>query len=213
MSKVAVIISGCGHLDGAEIRESVLTLLYLDQNNIDFDIYAPNQAQHHVINHLNGTEMATSRNVLEEAARIARGRIAPLANLDPSKYAGVVMPGGYGAAKNLSGIAFGQPQVIADLVKVLTEFNAQNKPIAAICIAPAVLASALKKGTVTIGTDTGTAAAINSFGATHQNCQVTEICVDEANKLITTPAYMFDAKISDVATGIEKLIKKFASML
>lgn len=214
MSKnIAIILAGCGYLDGAEIRESVLTLLALDTEGARYDIFAPDRDQHHVINHLSGDEVKESRNVLVESARIARGKIQDLNELDSSKYDALILPGGFGAAKNLSDFAFkgSNGEVSSDVAKTIKDFNSTNKTIGAICISPALLALALgdKKPNITIGNDEATASELQKLGAIHANTAPNEIIVDETNKLVTTAAYMFDdAPLNDIFTGIHSLVKK-----
>jgi enhancing lycopene biosynthesis protein 2 len=207
--RVAVILSGCGYLDGSEIQEAVLALLALDRAGAKVQCAAPDKPQHHVLDHRTGTPMPDSRNVLVEAARIARGNIVPLATIRAVDFDAVFLPGGYGAAKNLSTLAFDGPSATVDpeLVRVLREFRAANKPIGAVCIAPAVLVAALHEGEVTIGDDAGTAAAIVAMGGSHAACPVTELHVDRARRIVTAPAYMYgDARISAVAAGIDKAV-------
>ena len=214
MSKnIAIILAGCGYLDGAEIRESVLTLLALDTEGARYDIFAPDRDQHHVINHLSGEEVKESRNVLMESARIARGKIHDLKELDSSKYDALILPGGFGAAKNLSDFAFkgSDGKVSSDVAKTIKDFNSTNKTIGAICISPALLALTLgdKKPNITIGNDEATASELQKLGAVHANTAPNEIIVDETNKLVTTAAYMFDdAPLNDIFTGIHSLVKK-----
>lgn len=206
---VCVILSGCGVFDGAEIHESVVTLLALARAGATYRCAAPDKPQMHVINHLEGkVAEGESRNVLVEAARIARGAISPLSEIRAADYDAVFLPGGFGAAKNLSDFAVNGAGGAADpeLVRVLKEFRAARKPIGAVCIAPAVLVLALGEGEVTIGSDEGTAAAIAASGGTHVSCPVTEMHVDEARKLVTAPAYMVDTSIDQVAEGIEKAV-------
>ncbi len=216
--KVAVILSGCGFLDGAEIRESVLTLLALDKQDAEVKIFAPNTNQHHTINHLDSSEVQAQRNILEEAARIARGEIQPLSELEADRFDALVIPGGFGVAKNLSTLAFkgASGEINTEFAATLRSFYNQKKPIGAICIAPAVICLELgKEGIeVTIGNDSGTAEAIHTLGAKHIDCNVDEIHVDEKHRIVSTPAYMYgDAKISGVAVGIEKCIAKVLEML
>jgi len=216
--KVAVILSGCGYLDGAEIRESVLSLLSLDRLGAEVSIFAPDEDQYHTVNHLDTTEVEGRRNILEESARIARGQIRALTKLDPNEFSALVLPGGFGVAKNLSSLAFDGPQgkINPDLAKVLRSFYEAKKPIGAICIAPAVICLELGREAieVTIGNDAGTAEVITSLGAKHVNHNVDEIHVDEKHRIVSTPAYMYgDANISAVATGIEKCIAKVFEML
>lgn len=213
MKYVAVILSGCGFLDGAEIRESVLTLLALDSEGVQYKIFAPNKEQHHVVNHLKGEEVAgQSRNVLEEAARIARGEISDVEHLNPQDFDALVIPGGFGVAKNLCSFAFEGSAASVDeqVVDKIKGFKAANKPIGAVCIAPALVALAVGEHnpTLTIGEDEGTAGELVKLGAKHQNCATKECVVDEAHKIVTTPAYMDGgANLADVYAGISKLVK------
>ena len=209
--KVAVILSGSGVYDGAEIQESVITLLRLDQRGAQVQCFAPNIAQLHVINHLTGEEMPESRNVLVESARIARGNVKDIRDADVEDFDALIVPGGFGAAKNLSNFAIEgagctvQPEVLA-----LTEaFAEAGKPVGLICISPALAAKIYGPGvTCTIGNDADTAAAMNKMGATHEECAVTEIVEDKARKLVTTPAYMLAQTISEAASGINKLVDR-----
>ena len=209
--KVAVILSGSGVYDGAEIQESVITLLRLDQRGAQVQCFAPNIAQLHVINHLTGEEMPESRNVLVESARIARGNVKDLRDADVEDFDALIVPGGFGAAKNLSNFAIEgagctvQPEVLA----LAEAFAEAGKPVGLICISPALAAKIYGPGvTCTIGNDADTAAAMNKMGATHEECTVTEIVEDKARKLVTTPAYMLAQTISEAASGINKLVDR-----
>ncbi|AWM94980.1 isoprenoid biosynthesis protein ElbB [Pseudomonas sp. 31-12] len=209
--KIAVILSGCGVYDGAEIHESVITLLRLDQRGAEVQCFAPNISQLHVINHLTGDEMPESRNVLVESARIARGDIKDIREASVEDFDALIVPGGFGAAKNLSNFAIEgagctvQPDVLA-----LTEaFAEAGKPVGLICISPALAAKIYGPGvTCTIGNDADTAAAMNKMGATHQECAVSDIVEDKARKLVCTPAYMLAQSISEAASGINKLVDR-----
>ncbi|MBC3364902.1 isoprenoid biosynthesis glyoxalase ElbB [Pseudomonas sp. SWRI92] len=209
--KVAVILSGCGVYDGAEIHESVITLLRLDQRGAQVQCFAPNIAQLHVINHLTGEEMPESRNVLVESARIARGNVKDLREARVEDFDALIVPGGFGSAKNLSNFAVEgagcsvQPEVLA-----LTEaFAEAGKPVGLICISPALAAKIYGPGvTCTIGTDADTAAAVTKMGGTHEECLVTDIVEDTARKLVSTPAYMLAQNISEAASGINKLVDR-----
>jgi enhancing lycopene biosynthesis protein 2 len=216
MTNVAVILAGCGHLDGAEIREAVLSLLYLSEAGAKVEIFAPNIIQHHTINHLTGEESEEGRNVLVEAARIARGEIKPLSELNASGFDALVLPGGFGVAKNCSDLAFNgkDAQVLPEYAKAINAFHNAGKPIAAICIAPAVLAKVLGAShpTVTIGTDTGTAGVVESFGAKHQTSPTNKAVVDEKNRIATTPAYMHQDSLADVGKGIKQAIEAVLRM-
>ena len=211
---ICVILSGCGFLDGAEIQEAVCSLLYISQNGATYEVVAPNKNQHHVVNHQTGEESKESRNILVESARIARGSVKDLTEVQAEDYDALFLPGGFGAAKNLSTFAFeyANGTIDPDVKRVINAFHNMGKPVGAVCIAPAVLALALGKGKVTIGTDQGTAEALELLGTTHENCPVTKAVVDKENKLVTAPAYMADAAIHEVAAGIEHAVKSVLEM-
>jgi enhancing lycopene biosynthesis protein 2 len=207
--KAAVILSGCGFLDGAEIRESVLALLYLDQLNVAAEIFAPDLA-FDTVDHLTGKPAGERRNVLQEAARIARGHIRPLQECRADGYDLLVLPGGFGVAKNLSNFAAAgaQAQLETEFARVANEFHAQKKPIAAICIAPAALALALKgEGvTLTIGDNKDVAEAIRASGNRHQDCATDRAVIDEAHRIASCSAYMRDDPLGLIARGIEQCV-------
>ncbi|MCJ8204979.1 isoprenoid biosynthesis glyoxalase ElbB [Pseudomonas sp. RGM2987] len=209
--KIAVILSGCGVYDGAEIHESVITLLRLDQRGAQVQCFAPNITQLHVINHLTGEEMPESRNVLVESARIARGDVKDLRDARAEDFDALIVPGGFGSAKNLSNFAVEgagctvQPEVLA----LAEAFAEAGKPVGLICISPALAAKIYGPGVVcTVGTDADTAAAVTKMGGTHEDCAVTDIVEDTARKLVTTPAYMLAKNISEAASGINKLVDR-----
>lgn len=209
---MAVVLSGCGVYDGAEIYETTLVLLALDQAGIHYQCMAPDVDQMHVINHLTGEPVAgETRNVLVEAARLARGEILDLAEANPADYAGAIFPGGFGAAKNLSTFATDGssmtilPQV-TDFVRTLHQ---AGKPVGLVCIAPTMAPLLFGEGTeCTIGDNPDVAAAINAMGGQHITCPVQACHVDEARKVVTTPAYMSAQRISEAAEGIQKLVKE-----
>ena len=211
---ICVLLSGCGVFDGAEIHESVATLLALSKAGSSYQIAAPDKSQHHVIDHHNGVEMNEVRNVRIEAARIARGPVLDINDVDVQDFDALFLPGGFGAAKNFSTFAFegANATVDTDVQRLVQAFHDADKPIGAVCIAPAILALSLNKGLLTIGSDTGTASDLESLGATHQVCPVTEMLIDADNKLVTAPAYMEDASIHEVAEGIEKAVHAVLSM-
>ena len=213
MKNIGVILAGCGYLDGAEIREAVLTLLSIDQHGAKAKIFAPNIDQHHVVNHLSGEETNETRNVLLESARIARGEIQDLENLDMNELDALILPGGFGVAKNLSSLAFdgADAKINEKLNHVLHQALELKKPIGAICISPAVICLGINqaKPTLTIGTDGATANVIETLGGTHEQTQAHEVSIDEKNKIVSTPAYMHgEAPISKICIGIDKCIKK-----
>lgn len=215
MKRVAVVLSGCGVYDGAEITESVLTLLALEESNAVYQCFAPNVDQHHVINHLSGEEVKETRNVLVEAARIARGDIKDLKEAKAKDFDALIFPGGFGAAKNLSNFAFEGEKAsvhpaVAQLVK---DMQAANKPVGFICISPAMIPKLYPKGTeLTIGTEQETAAKINKMGGHHSDCPVTEIVIDKNNKVVSTPAYMLANRIKEAKQGIDKLVQAVIEM-
>ncbi|MBR8535683.1 isoprenoid biosynthesis glyoxalase ElbB [Carboxylicivirga sediminis] len=212
--QVAVILSGCGVYDGAEIHESVLSLLAIAKQGAEYTIFAPDVDQHHVINHLKGEPSNETRNVLVEAARIARGSIKPLSEYAAKNFNALLLPGGFGAAKNLSTVAFDGPNcnVEAETERAVRETHTAGKPIGALCIAPAVIAKILGDVTVTIGQDEGTAQAIEAMGGNHMTTNHGEVIVDEANKIATTPCYMLDANILQIAEGAENVVKAVLEM-
>ncbi len=215
--KIGVLMSGCGVFDGTEIHEAVLTLLALDRAGAEIVCMAPDMNQLHVINHKSQEVMDEKRNVLVESARIARGDIKDLAEVKIADLDALIIPGGFGAAKNLSDFAVKGPDasVHPEVQRILREMILSAKPIGALCIAPATLTKALseKDPEVTIGNDPDTAAAIETMGGRHIACTVDMIHVDQKNKIVTTPAYMLGPTIKDVAVGIEKLVNKVIDMI
>lgn len=214
--KVAVILSGCGVYDGAEIHESVITLLRLSQRGAEAQCFAPNIAQHHVVNHLTGEEMPESRNVLVESARIARGEVKDLREARAEDYDALIVPGGFGAAKNLSDFAINgaQCQVQPDVLALAKAFAEAGKPVGLICIAPAMAAKIYGAGVqCTIGNDADTADALKQMGAEHIDAPVDEIVEDSARKLVTTPAYMLAQSIAEAASGINKLVDRVLELV
>ncbi len=211
----AVILCGCGHRDGSEIHEATLTLWAIHKNGANFQCFAPNIQQHHVLNHLNGEEMAEQRNVLIEAARIARGKVKDLAQFDANAFAGLVIPGGVGAAKNLCTYAFDGPDctVNEDMAQAIQAMHQAGKPIGALCIAPVIVAKVLGKVTVTAGQDAGTAADIITMGGSHAPTQQGEITIDQANKIVTTPCYMLESRVDQIGEGADRLVQAMLSMI
>lgn len=214
--KAAVLLAGCGHLDGAEIREAVFTLLSLDQRGAQFQCVAPNALQHHVIDHRSGQPVpGAQRNILEEASRIARvGQCLDLAEADPAGYDCLLIPGGFGVAKNHCTFAFSGPQaeVRPDVAAFLGAFFAARKPVGAICISPALVALCLAKqgasAQLTLGNGAAIQQAMEALGQRfHGVPDAREVVVDEPLKLVSTPAYMFDeARLSEVWIGIDRCV-------
>lgn len=217
MVRVGVVLSGCGYLDGAEIHEAVLAGYFLEAQGAELAWCAPDVEQLHVVNHLTGAEVrGERRNVLVESARIARGDIVAVDKLKVAAIDALVLPGGYGAAKNLCDFATKGPacSVHPGVESLLRSVHAAGKPIGAICIAPALIARVLgpQGPTLTIGDDATTARALETLGARHQTKGVHEIVIDRALKLVSTPAYMLGPRITDVARGIEELCREVLAM-
>ncbi len=215
--KVGVVLSGCGVYDGAEIHEAVITLLALDRAGAQIICMAPDVSQMHVINHVKGEPVTgENRNVLVESARIARGEIKNMKDVKAADLDALIFPGGYGAAKNLCTFAIDgvNSKVNQEVERLIKEMHAAKKPMAFICIAPAIAAKVLgvHHPKLTIGNDTGTAQAIENMGGKHVVCKVDEIAVDEANKIVSAPAYMLGPTISHIAKGIEKCVEKALEM-
>ncbi len=218
IKRVGVLLSGCGFLDGSEIHEAVLTLLALDKAGARAFCLAPDMEQHHVVNHYTGKEMqGESRNVLVESARIARGAITDLREIDTLVLDALILPGGYGAAKNLSTYAFkgASCDIHADVAAAIHSFYTAGKPLGFICIAPTIAAKVLGKEhlELTIGNDPESAANIEAMGARHVNCPVWNTHISKERKVVSTPAYMMETSIGEVAKGIEKLVGELLSLL
>ena len=219
MKKVGVLLSGCGVNDGAEIHESVLTMLFLDKSGAEMILMAPNIDQMHVINHYTGQEMEEYRNVLVESSRIARGEIKDMAEVTGNDLDALIIPGGFGVAKNLSDYAMAGSDcsVNPDVYRLIAELRVMEKPIGAICIAPVMMAKILgeqeESANMTIGYDETTSTDIVSMGSKHVECPVSEMIIDEEKKIVTTPAYMEAKSIKEAADGIEKLINQILSMI
>jgi enhancing lycopene biosynthesis protein 2 len=217
MKKIGVVLSGCGVKDGSEIHEAVFTLLAIDRQGCEAVCMAPD-ADFPVTNHLAMQESGEKRNALVESARIARGNIRDIKGVKAADLDAIIFPGGFGAAKNLCDFAMkgAGASVHPEVSRLLKEMATAGKPIGAICIAPVIIAAVLGKEystTVTIGNDAGTAAEIEKTGATHRECQVAEIVVDEKNKLVTTPAYMLANRISEVYEGIDKCVREVIKLI
>jgi enhancing lycopene biosynthesis protein 2 len=213
--RVAVVLSGCGVNDGAEIHEAVLTLLAIDRNGAEAQCFAPNVAQRDVVNHLTGKEVAESRNVLVESARIARGKIRDLAEYKASDFDAIIFPGGFGAAKNLSSFAFDGADCTVEpgVERAIKTTQAAGKPIGALCIAPAVIAKVLGKVEVTIGDDPGTASAIEQTGARHTIAGPGQVVVDRQARVVTTPGYMIESTITQIAEGADNLVRAVLELM
>jgi enhancing lycopene biosynthesis protein 2 len=225
--KIGVLLSGNGVYDGSEIHESVFTLLAIDENRGEAICFAPNVNQHHVVNHVTGEEMNEKRNVMVEAARIARGAISDLADMNADQLDALVIPGGFGAAKNLTKWAFSGPdgEINADVKQIINEMVNANKPIVGLCMGPTVIAKALedagKKERLTVGTTEETSpyeidaisAGMEKVGAVAEMKTIREISVDTDNKIITAPCYMMEGSITDIRNNIKQAVDQLFEML
>jgi enhancing lycopene biosynthesis protein 2 len=218
---VAVVLSGCGKMDGSEIQEAVAVLVHLSRNGREVRCFAPDAPQTDVVNHAaNKVQPGGTRNMMVEAARISRGNMAPIEKLDAAEFGALIMPGGFGAAKNLCDFASkgSDCEVLPDVARVVKAFHAAKKPIGMCCIAPVIAARVLgtrKEGPgvkVTLGNDAQVAAAVQTMGSTHVRRSVSEAFTDEVNKIVTTPAYMFEAKPHEVFDGIGRMVDVVCSM-
>jgi enhancing lycopene biosynthesis protein 2 len=219
MKKIAVVLAGCGVYDGAEIHESVITMLKLKRLGCDYQCFAPDKPQAHVVDHISGQPVeGEGRSVLVESARIARGEIKALSEYRPDDFNALIFPGGFGVAKNLFTFAFegADCSLDAEVQKAILDTHAAGKPIGAICISPVLMARAFRdtgiKIRVTAGTSDELRHAVMAMGADFIALPVDQICVDEANKIISCPAYTIANDIAEAASGIEKLVNKIVQM-
>lgn len=214
MKKFAIILSGCGVYDGSEIHESTMVMLAIKKIGFDFELFAPNKEQYHVVNHLTGEVTNEKRNVLVESARIARGNVKDLKLLHAKNFDILILPGGFGAAKNLSSYAIDGEKMSVDneVERVILDFHKSKKPIGAMCIAPVIIAKVLPGSLVTIGQDSKTAKDISTFGSNHKNSNKTEVVVDYNNKIVTTPCYMLESNIAEIYDGAYNLVNALLTL-
>jgi enhancing lycopene biosynthesis protein 2 len=212
--KIAVILAGNGVYDGSEIHETTMAMYAIAKNDMEYMCFAPDISHAHVINHLTGETMNESRNVLVEAARLARGQVKDLKQLNVDEYDALLIPGGFGAAKNLCDFAFkgDAMTVLPELEKIIKAFHEKRKPIGALCIAPTMIAKVLG-AKVTIGTDTETAKAIVNMGGVHEEKSATDITIDEKNKIVTNPCYMSAANIYEIGEGSEACVEALKGLM
>ncbi|NVO19430.1 MAG: isoprenoid biosynthesis glyoxalase ElbB [Bacteroidetes bacterium] len=210
MKKFAVILAGCGVYDGAEIHEAVMTLYAIEKNGAAYEVFAPDIKQYHVKNHLTGQDMPEERNVLIESARIARGNIKSLTELDIRSFDAVIFPGGFGVAKNFCTFAFEGENcsVNPQIAGLIREVVSLRKPLGALCISPVLLVKLLGDVKVTIGQDAGTIQAIRNMGGQHVETTHGEVVIDEKHRIFTTPCYMLDASVTQIADGAINIVKK-----
>ncbi len=215
MKRIAVFLSGCGVYDGSEIHEATLSLLAIAKQGATYSLFAPDINQHHVINHLTGEVMNETRNVLVESARIARGKISPISAFSAEEFDGLLLPGGFGAAKNLSKWAFEGPgtDVIPEIKDAILSMVRVKKPVGALCISPVLLTKTVDGPRITIGMDEGDAAAVNKTGATHVKANHGEVVIDEKYKFVTTPCYMLNATIDQIWDGAWNVVHEMLKMM
>jgi enhancing lycopene biosynthesis protein 2 len=217
--KIGVLLCGCGHLDGSEIQEAVLSMLAFQKRGADLVYISLDEKQKILMSHNTKTaDKLSYRNMLAESARITRGNILAIEDIEINKLDGLVIPGGSGCAYNFCDFAqkAKNMQVHPKISFLITQMHQQQKPIAAVCIAPVILAKVLAKSNIciTIGCDKDIAEIIKSWGANHKTCLRGDCVVDAKNKIVTTPAYMYaDSSISEVFAGIDKLSESFFNML
>jgi len=215
MKRFAIILAGCGVYDGAEIHEAVMAMYAVMKNGAEYQLFAPDIAQHHVINHLTGAEMPETRNVLVESARIARGNIKPTTKLNPRDFDALLFPGGFGVAKNLCSYAFEgvQCKVNPDISILIKEAVSLRKPIGALCISPVLLAKIMGDITITVGPDAEDAANVIAMGAHHIPTKHGEVIIDEKHRLFTTPCYQLKSTIVQVAEGADNIVKAILKVI
>jgi enhancing lycopene biosynthesis protein 2 len=214
--KVALILSGCGNRDGSELQETLSLMLALDRRNWHYQCFAP-QGTFRVVSHVDGKEEG-QRDIFEEAARIARGNILPIEQFNISDYDVLALPGGMGAARNLSTFAFDGPrmEVVDSVQDAILETYRAGKPVVAMCIAPMVLAKVLGRYEVelTLGPDDNQASQVaKGFGCKVRACGPTDVCVDDEHKVLTTPAYMAATRISEIFAGAENMVAELERLL
>ncbi len=215
MKKFAIILAGCGVYDGSEIHEAVMSMYAVTKNGAEYQIFAPDIAQHHVVNHLTGAEMPETRNVLVESARIARGNIKPITELNPRVFDALLFPGGFGVAKNLCSYAFDGANctVNPDIAILIKEAVSLRKPIGALCISPVLLAKIMGDVTITVGPDEDDAANVISMGAHHIATKHGQVIIDEKHRLFTTPCYQLKSTIVQIAEGADNIVKAMLKVM
>lgn len=216
MKKIAVILGGCGTKDGSEINETVTLLLALDQHGVKYQCFAPDKDQYQVIDHLTGDVVNERRNMIVESARIVRGDILPLTEYNANDYDGLAIPGGAGIANNLFTYFIDgmQMTVLPEVRDAIVSTHKQNKPIAAMCIAPVLLANVLNGITITLGNENcGPAKDVLNMGAHHQATKNGEVTCDWENKIFTTPCFMLDATLKDIYAGAYNMVEEYVKAL
>jgi len=221
---VAVVLSGCGVMDGAEVTEAVGLIVSLSQAGFGMAFYAPDRFQANVIDHYRGVAAGESRNILSEAARIARGNIKPLSAIRPEAHCAIVFPGCFGAAKNLCNFAEagGRANLYEDVQAALSPFVEERKPIVALCAAPLVLGliarnCGISGSRITFGGYAEGKAMVDALGVwgqTHVEMPVDGACVDEGHRFVSVPAYMYGgATPAQVFAGCQAAVAALKQLL
>ena len=224
---IGVLLSGCGVYDGAEIQESILTLLAIEEIGASYQCISVNKKQHHVVNHLTGEEMSESRNMLVEAARIARGNVKEITEISPADIDALVIPGGFGSAKNFTTWAFNGPdsEILPEVKLLLVNLINAGIPIVALCVSPIVLAKALEGSGINLNMTLGTSdepspyditafsQGIEKTGVHSEMKSIREILIDEENRVITAPCYMMEVSISEVNANIRQAMTALKNLL
>ncbi len=215
MKKFAIILAGCGVKDGSEIHEAVMSMYAVMKNGAEYHIFAPDIAQHHVVNHFTGAEMHETRNVLFESARIARGMIKPLSDLEMRDFDALLFPGGFGVAKNLCTYAFkgAACTVNQEIARVIKEAVSLSKAVGALCISPVLLAGIIDDVTITVGPDEGDAQNVKAMGAHHIVTKPGEVIIDEKHRLFSTPCYQLPSTIVQIAEGADNIVKAMLKVM
>lgn len=215
MKKFAIILAGSGVYDGSEIHEATLSMLAIMQHGGSYQCFAPDIDQHHVINHLNGEEMDETRNVMIESARIARGDVKNISEFKVADYDVLIMPGGFGVAKNLCDFAFkgGDCTVNLEVAEVVKAMHEAGKPIGALCISPVVVSKVLGDVELTLGQDEDAIAGVEKMGSKHIKTTHGEVIIDKKNNIFTTPCYMLDANILQIYDGATNIVKAILDSL
>ncbi|MDY5969057.1 MAG: isoprenoid biosynthesis glyoxalase ElbB [Bacteroidales bacterium] len=216
MKKVAIILSGCGNRDGSELQETLSLMLALDRNGLAYQCFAP-KGEIRVASYLKEGDTGEKRDMPEESARIARGNLKVLTDYTPADYDALALPGGMGAARNLSSYAFdGEKMTVEPSVEqaILATHDA-GKPVLAMCIAPMVLAKTLGKYDVilTLGGQNDAARTAQTLGAQTRVCGPTDVCHDTKNRVLTTPAYMVATSISEIFEGAENMVRALLEII
>lgn len=225
--KVGILLSGCGVYDGSEIQETISAMLALEESGVEYIGISINKNQHHVINHIDGSEQHETRNMLVESARIMRGNVVDISTITPADIDGLVIPGGFGNAKNLSNWAFNGPdgEILPEVKLLLINLINIGKPIAALCVSPILLSLALKDSkevpTLTLGSSKEKSPydikafheGIEKIGSKSIEKGIKEISVDEKNRIICAPCYMQDTSLLEVRKNARLAIEKLITFI